>query len=113
MIDDPVLLNDWHAVARSADTGESQVAAARLLGEDLVVWRQNGSVMAWKDLCVHRGARSSLSRGSVPARRGGEDPRHHLEAGNAANPVGPASQSRVVHPGDAALLRQDHVGEQG
>lgn len=60
MIDDPVLVNDWHAVARSCDVGDQQVAGARLLGEDLVVWRQDGTVMAWKDLCVHRGTRLSL-----------------------------------------------------
>ena len=62
MIDDPVLVNDWHAVARSCDVGDQQVAGARLLGEDLVVWRQNGTVMAWKDLCVHRGTRLSLGQ---------------------------------------------------
>ena len=62
MIDDPVLVNDWHVVARSTDVLESQVAGARLLGEDLVVWRQGGQVMAWKDLCVHRGTRLSLGQ---------------------------------------------------
>lgn len=62
MIDDPVLVNDWHAVARSCDVGDEQVAGARMLGEDLVVWRQDGTVMAWKDLCVHRGTRLSLGQ---------------------------------------------------
>lgn len=60
MIDDPVLINDWHVVARSADVAEGQVRAARLLGEDLVLWRLNGQVYAWRDLCLHRGARLSL-----------------------------------------------------
>ena len=62
MIDDPVLVNDWHVVARSSDVDDSRVAADRLLGEDLVVWRRGGEVMVWKDLCVHRGARLSLGR---------------------------------------------------
>lgn len=44
MIDDPVLVNDWHVVARSSDVGDSDVAAARLLGEDVVVWRRAGEV---------------------------------------------------------------------
>jgi len=35
MIDDPVLLNDWHVVARSSDAGAGRVLAARLLGQDL------------------------------------------------------------------------------
>ena len=62
MIDDPVLVNDWHVVARSDDLPESGVAGARLLGEDLVVWRHGTEVMAWKDLCVHRGTRLSLGQ---------------------------------------------------
>ena len=62
VIDDPVLVNDWHAVARSCDVQESQVAGARLLGEDLVVWRQSGKVMVFKDLRVHRGTRLSLGQ---------------------------------------------------
>ena len=49
-------------VARSDDVPEEGVAASRLLGEDLVVWRQQGEVMVWRDLCVHRGTRLSLGR---------------------------------------------------
>jgi phenylpropionate dioxygenase-like ring-hydroxylating dioxygenase large terminal subunit len=60
MIDDPVLLDDWHVVARSSDVGESGVKGVRLLGEDLVIWRRDGQVMAWRDLCKHRGTRLSL-----------------------------------------------------
>lgn len=60
MLNDPVLVNDWHAVARSADLQDGQVLAARLLEEDLVLWRAGGEVMAWRDLCIHRGTRLSL-----------------------------------------------------
>jgi phenylpropionate dioxygenase-like ring-hydroxylating dioxygenase large terminal subunit len=62
MIDDPVLIADWHPVARSAQLAEGGVLAARLLGEDLVLWRTAGVAYAWQDLCVHRGARLSLGR---------------------------------------------------
>ena len=62
MIDDPVLVNDWHVVARSDDLVEAGVMGARLLAEDLVLWRRDGRVMAWRDLCVHRGTRLSLGR---------------------------------------------------
>src|SRR4029077_235937 len=34
--------------------------AARVLGEDLVVWGSGGEFFAWRDLCVHRGTRLSL-----------------------------------------------------
>ena len=67
MLDDPVLVNDWHIVARSSDILDGQVKAASLLGEDLALWRADGQLMAWKDLCVHRGAR--LSGGAVSAER--------------------------------------------
>ena len=41
MIDDPVLVNDWHVVERATDVAESGVVSARLLDEDLVLWRRN------------------------------------------------------------------------
>lgn len=52
----------WHPVASVDDVG-SQPFAARLLGEDLVLWRgASGGVQAWTDRCPHRGARLSLGR---------------------------------------------------
>jgi phenylpropionate dioxygenase-like ring-hydroxylating dioxygenase large terminal subunit len=62
MIDDPILVHEWHIVARSADLAEGAMTTARLLGEDVVVWRLNGQVMIWQDLCVHRGTRLSLGK---------------------------------------------------
>ena len=62
MINDPVLLNDWHAVATVEDLQAQPLLAARLLEEDIVVWRAGDSVMAWQDLCVHRGTRLSLGK---------------------------------------------------
>jgi phenylpropionate dioxygenase-like ring-hydroxylating dioxygenase large terminal subunit len=62
MIDDPVLVNDWHPVARSDALKEGVVQGARLLGEDIVLWSSPGQVHAWKDLCIHRGTRLSLGR---------------------------------------------------
>ncbi|MEJ2597383.1 MAG: aromatic ring-hydroxylating dioxygenase subunit alpha [Anaerolineales bacterium] len=63
MVNDPVLINEWHAVARSEDVQQGSIRPARLLEEDLVLWRLDGEVSAWKDLCLHRGTRLSL--GSV------------------------------------------------
>lgn len=63
MLDDPVLVNDWHVAVRSKDLREDDLQTARILGEDLVLWRHDGKVQAWKDLCIHRGAR--LSKGWV------------------------------------------------
>ena len=52
----------WHPVAL-ADAVAAQPAAARLLGEDLVLWRdEQGTVHSWPDRCPHRGAKLSLGR---------------------------------------------------
>lgn len=61
---DPVLLSDWHVVAFSRDITTEQVQGTRLLGREVVLWRDSaGHVHVWEDLCVHRGAR--LSKGWV------------------------------------------------
>jgi phenylpropionate dioxygenase-like ring-hydroxylating dioxygenase large terminal subunit len=60
MIDDPVLVDDWHPVARVEDLAGGGPIAARILGEDIVLWRAGESYFAWRDLCVHRGTRLSL-----------------------------------------------------
>lgn len=52
----------WHPVA-AAESVLAQPLAARLLDEDLVLWRDDaGAVQAWPDQCPHRGARLSLGR---------------------------------------------------
>jgi phenylpropionate dioxygenase-like ring-hydroxylating dioxygenase large terminal subunit len=63
MTSDPVLVHDWHPVARVEDVPQGSPIPARLLGEDLVLWRAGSRWMAWQDLCIHRGAR--LSQGSI------------------------------------------------
>jgi phenylpropionate dioxygenase-like ring-hydroxylating dioxygenase large terminal subunit len=57
------LLDEWHAVARSSELGDGQVMKVRLLAQDVVLWRGEGTVHAWDDYCIHRGAR--LSQGWV------------------------------------------------
>jgi phenylpropionate dioxygenase-like ring-hydroxylating dioxygenase large terminal subunit len=62
MINDPILMNDWHIIAPVAELPEGKLLAARLLGEDVVLWRHEGQVLAWRDLCLHRGTRLSLGK---------------------------------------------------
>ncbi len=59
-IDDPVMTTEWFVVARSADLEEGKAIPAKLLGTELVLWRSGDKVMAWRDLCVHRGTRLSI-----------------------------------------------------
>ena len=53
------LLHCWHPVARSDDVRDKPLAA-RLLDQPLALWRANGQVAAFHDLCVHRGTPLSL-----------------------------------------------------
>lgn len=62
MLNDPVLINDWHVVAYAPDLPENKPVGIRLLEEDIVLWKANGAVHAWRDLCLHRGTRLSLGR---------------------------------------------------
>ncbi len=63
-VDDPIVLNDWHALARSQALESGGLLTARLLGQDLVLWRsKSGQVQVWHDRCPHRSVR--LSFGTV------------------------------------------------
>jgi phenylpropionate dioxygenase-like ring-hydroxylating dioxygenase large terminal subunit len=61
-LNDPLLLNEWFAVAWISSLPENKLKPVRVLGQDLVLWRASDGVHAWKDLCVHRGAKLSLGR---------------------------------------------------
>lgn len=61
-VNDPLLLNEWFPAAWSSSLPENKLQSLRVLGQDLVLWRTNGTVHAWKDLCVHRGAKLSLGK---------------------------------------------------
>ncbi|MBI3792341.1 MAG: aromatic ring-hydroxylating dioxygenase subunit alpha [Gemmatimonadetes bacterium] len=63
MITDPVLVHDWHPVATPAQVDARGLLAARLLGVEIVLWKSPDGYRAWRDLCVHRGAR--LSGGTI------------------------------------------------
>jgi phenylpropionate dioxygenase-like ring-hydroxylating dioxygenase large terminal subunit len=62
MINDPVLVDDWHPVATVEQLREQQVIGVRLLEENVVVWQAGDQVQAWQDLCIHRGTRLSLGK---------------------------------------------------
>jgi phenylpropionate dioxygenase-like ring-hydroxylating dioxygenase large terminal subunit len=52
----------WHPLADLDALGAGPLAV-RLLGEDLVLWRDGaGALHVWPDRCPHRGARLSLGR---------------------------------------------------
>jgi phenylpropionate dioxygenase-like ring-hydroxylating dioxygenase large terminal subunit len=51
----------WHPVARSAELVPGHVFHARLLGQELALWRDAaGNANAWENRCPHRGVRLSV-----------------------------------------------------
>lgn len=59
-VPDPASL--LHPVASLADLTPRHVARARLLGQDLAIWRaDDGFVNVWADRCIHRGVRLSVA----------------------------------------------------
>ena len=60
---DRVLLDDWHPVAAAGELARGAPVAARLLGQELALWRSDsGKLQAWEDRCPHRGTRLSIGR---------------------------------------------------
>ncbi len=60
-LDDPVLEREWLVVARSDEVGDEPHRVA-VLGRALVLWRGPAGLVAFKDLCIHRGSALSLGR---------------------------------------------------
>ncbi len=52
----------WHPVAFSADVPDDEPVQGALMGERLAIWRSNGEVRVFRDLCRHRGASLALGR---------------------------------------------------
>jgi phenylpropionate dioxygenase-like ring-hydroxylating dioxygenase large terminal subunit len=61
-LNDPLLLNEWFAVAWTSSVPVEKLQSVRVLNHDLVLWRSDEGLHAWRDLCVHRGAKLSLGR---------------------------------------------------
>jgi phenylpropionate dioxygenase-like ring-hydroxylating dioxygenase large terminal subunit len=65
-LSDPLLLDEWFAVAWSHEIAPGALLARRSLARDLVLWRSPASAAGpaqlhcWLDLCIHRGAKLSL-----------------------------------------------------
>jgi phenylpropionate dioxygenase-like ring-hydroxylating dioxygenase large terminal subunit len=59
---DAVLLNDWHPVIQAESLKPGQLMQVRLLKENVVLWRVGEKVVAWEDLCPHRGTPLSMGR---------------------------------------------------
>ncbi len=58
---DPDLVLRWFPIARSEEVEKRHVFHAKLLGEELAVWRDDeGRINAWENRCAHRGVRLTI-----------------------------------------------------
>jgi len=62
MISDPVLVHEWLPVTSLRALTTKNPMGVPLLGEDIVVWQSDQDILAWQDLCVHRGTQLSLGK---------------------------------------------------
>lgn len=60
---DKVLEKEWHVVCKGSELGDDKPLGTAIMGQRVVVWRCGDQVVAWEDICVHRGV--MLSLGSV------------------------------------------------
>lgn len=108
-LDYQALKNQWHVVARADEVSAERPKAVRLLGEELVLWRDGaGQIHAWKDYCGHRGAKLSLGcvkKGEI------ECPYHgwRFDAGGQCTRV-PAHPDQAT-PSSARLIFRHHAAE--
>lgn len=59
IVQDTVLRNEWIVACRSVDVGDRPLQVT-MMGERVVIFRNEQGVHAFKDLCIHRGAALSL-----------------------------------------------------
>jgi phenylpropionate dioxygenase-like ring-hydroxylating dioxygenase large terminal subunit len=62
MLRDHLLSHEWLPVAPLRELDGRNPISARVMGEDLVLWKCGPEILVWQDLCVHRGTRLSLGR---------------------------------------------------
>jgi len=59
---DKILTKNWHVASKCIDVKDNDIKTVTILDEEIILWRKGGKVMAWQNLCVHRGTRLSLGK---------------------------------------------------
>ncbi|MFP3381816.1 Rieske 2Fe-2S domain-containing protein, partial [Bacillus sp. SIMBA_069] len=59
IVQDAVLRNEWIVACRSTDVLDRPTQVT-IMGERIVLFRNEEGIHAFKDLCIHRGAALSL-----------------------------------------------------
>ena len=57
---DDFLYKDWYAVCRIEEIKKDKILLKHILNQEIILWKKNTKIMAWENLCIHRGSRLSL-----------------------------------------------------
>ena len=57
---DKFLFKDWYVVCRIDEIEANKILLKSIFDQEIIIWRKNKKIMAWENLCIHRGSRLSL-----------------------------------------------------
>ena len=57
---DDFLFKDWYAICRIEEIKKDKILLKNILNQEIILWKKNTKIMAWENLCIHRGSRLSL-----------------------------------------------------
>jgi len=59
---DNFLLKDWYVICRIDEIKEDKILLKIIFNQEIIIWKKNKKIMAWENLCIHRGSRLSLGK---------------------------------------------------
>ena len=55
-----LLLKDWYVICRKDEIEENKILLKHVFDQEIIIWKKKERIMAWENLCIHRGSRLSL-----------------------------------------------------
>lgn len=55
-----LLLKDWYVICRKDEIEENKILLKYVFDQEIIIWKKKERIMAWENLCIHRGSRLSL-----------------------------------------------------
>ena len=55
-----LLLKDWYVICRREEIEENKILLKYVFDQEIIIWKKKERIMAWENLCIHRGSRLSL-----------------------------------------------------
>ena len=54
------MLKDWYVICRKEEIEENKILLKYIFDQEIIIWKKKERIMAWENLCIHRGSRLSL-----------------------------------------------------